>query len=357
MKLQTEPIGSIPRPDDLIQAITGGAEANEVQRLQTEALSDTIRQFEATGSPVITDGEQRKSSFATYPLDGSDQIAPGGMRIDFADGHHRQLPLLTKGPFRFATYADSYMIEAQQRSRLPVKQAVISASALSLIYPPEGIPGYSREAFIADLVKECETDIRRCLDRGAHKVQIDFTEGRLSLKMDPSGGVLQQFIDLINMVCDRFTREEQKKLGVHVCPGGDHDSTHSADIPYADLLSRLFQLHVGNFYLQLASEKDRKGVLATIKENLKPGQVVFVGVTDVLDAKVETAEEVRDRVLEAAEFIPLEQLGTTDDCGFSPFCDDRSTTRATAFAKIKARVNGTRMASEKLFAQAEAGRG
>lgn len=350
MKLQTEPIGSVPRTDALIKAITTGAPANDVQRLQNDALTDTITKFEATGSPVITDGEQRKSSFVTYPLDGSEQIAHGGMRIDFADGHHRQLPVLTKGPFRFATYADSYLAEAQQRTKLPVKQAVISASALSLIYPAAGIPGYSREAFLGDLVNECEKDIRRCLDRGAHKVQIDFTEGRLSLKLDASGGVLQQFVDLINLVCDRFNAEERKKIGVHVCPGGDHDSTHSADIPYEGLLSKLFQLHVGNFYLQLASENDRRAVLAVIKKYLKPGQMVFVGVTDVLSKNVETAEQVRDRVMEAAEFIPLPQLGTTDDCGFSPFCDDVSTTREVAFAKIKARVDGTQMASEKLFA-------
>ena len=54
-------------------------------------------------------------------------------------------------------------------------------------------------------------------------------------------------------------------MGVHTCPGGDQDSTHSADIDYAGLLSKLFQLKVGNFYLQLASEVDRKNVLRTIK--------------------------------------------------------------------------------------------
>lgn len=344
MKLPTEPIGSIPRTDALIQAITSGASPDQVTRLQDEAVTDTLQRFAATGSPVITDGEQRKSSFVTYPLDGSDQIAPGGMRIDFADGHHRQLPLLAKGPFRFATYADRYLRAARQASPLPVKQAVISASALSLIYPPEGIPGYPREAFIADLVNECEKDIRRCLDAGAHKVQIDFTEGRLSLKLDPSGGVLRQFVALINQVCDRFSPAERRRLGVHVCPGGDHDSTHSADIPYAGLLAQLFDLHVGNFYLQLASEPDRKAVLETIRQHLRPDQTVFVGVTDVLSASVETTEEVRDRVLEAAAYIPVGQLGTTDDCGFSPFCDDHSTTRDTAFAKIKARVEGTRLA-------------
>jgi len=55
---------------------------------------------------------------------------------------------------------------------------------------------------------------------------------------------------------------------------------------------------------------------------------------------------VRDRVLEAAKYIPLEQLGTTDDCGFSPFSDDISTTRETAFRKIRARVEGTQLAEK-----------
>ena len=352
--IPTEPIGSVPRPDALVDAIMRNAPANELAAMQERALSDTLQRFAATGSPVITDGEQTKSSFATYPLDGSDQIAPGGMRIDFADGHHRQLPMLQKGPFRFATYADKFLTEARRHTDKPIKQAVISASALSLIYPAEGIPGYTREDFIADLVNECEKDIRRCLAAGAHKVQIDFTEGRLSLKLHPSGGVLQQFIDLINQVCDRFNPDEQKKLGVHVCPGGDHDSTHSADIDYSGLLAKLFQLHVGNFYLQLASEQDRRKVLATIKQHMQGGQKVFVGVTDVNDGRIETPEQVRDRVLEAAEFIPLDQLGTTDDCGFSPFCDDRSTSRETAFAKIQARVEGTRLAEEALAAQTAA---
>ncbi|MGZ3943885.1 MAG: hypothetical protein ACXVJB_03030, partial [Mucilaginibacter sp.] len=162
--------------------------------------------------------------------------------------------------------------------------------------------------------------------------------------------VLKHFIDVNNQVFDRFSKEEKQKLGVHVCPGGDHDSTHSADIDYADFLPQLFNLHVGSFYLQLASEADRVKVLKTIKQYLKPEQKAFIGVIDVLNPKVETKEEVRDRVLEAAHYIPLNQLGTTDDCGFSPFCDDVSTTRETAFAKIKARIEGTKLAEEQLSA-------
>jgi 5-methyltetrahydropteroyltriglutamate--homocysteine methyltransferase len=272
------------------------------------------------------------------------------MKIDFADGHFRQLPVLTSGPFRYSNYAVQYLKEAKRHTSTPVKQAVISASALSLIYPPTGIDGYSQTDFISDLLNECEKDIRQCLEAGAYKVQMDFTEGRLSLKLDPSGGVLRQFVDLNNQVFARFTPAEQQKLGVHVCPGADHDSTHSADIDYASFLPTLFDLNVGSFYLQLSSEPDRKKVLEIIKQYLKPSQKVFIGVTDINSRNIETADEISDMIIEAVKYIPVDQLGTTDDCGFSPFCDDRSTSRETAFAKIKARVEGTKLASQKIFA-------
>ena len=146
----------------------------------------------------------------------------------------------------------------------------------------------------------------------------------------------------------RFTSEERSRIGVHACPGGDHDSTHSADVDYSALLPDLFNLNVSRFYLQMASEPDKKRVLRMIGKLLQPQHLVFVGVIDPIRPAVETAPEVRDRILEAAKFVPLHQLGTTDDCGFSPFADDTSTARDTAFQKIRARVEGTRMASSQL---------
>ena len=331
-------------------AADASSSQHELDALFEEAVRSTIAELEATGSPVVTDGEQRKPSFATYPIHGLDTLAGNGVVIPFADGHTRQLPVLTAGPFRYQTHADSYLLAAQRVATRPVKQAVISASALSLLYPPDGIDGYSRDAFVADLIDEAETDIRGCLDAGAYNVQIDFTEARLSLKLDPSGGLLRSFVDLNNSVLDRFSDEERRRIGVHTCPGGDQDSTHSADVDYAGLLPLLFELHAGAFYLELAAESDPETVLETVSEIVKPDQRVFVGVTDPIDSEVETPELVRDRVLLAAEHIPLAQLGTTDDCGFSPFADDGSTARETAFAKIRARVQGTKLAAEQLGA-------
>jgi 5-methyltetrahydropteroyltriglutamate--homocysteine methyltransferase len=351
MTLPTEPIGSIPRPAALIEGMKAASEGRlsgeKLETLFDEAVRDTIRRFEETGSPVITDGEQRKPSFATYPIHGAKNLAPGGVVIRFKDGHERQLPVLNAGPFRYATCASSYLDAAKKYAHVPLKEAVISASALSLLYPQGGIPGYSREAFLDDLTNEAVKDIRQCLDRGA-PVQIDFTEGRLAVKLDPSKGLLNSFVDLNNRVLERFTAAERKRIGVHTCPGGDKDSTHSADVDYAELLPALFRLTVGNFFIQLASEQDRPRVLAILGKHATGDRKIFVGVTDPIDPHVETAEQVRDRILEAARFIDPSHLGTTDDCGFSPFGDDTSTSRDTAFAKIRARVEGTAMASKTL---------
>jgi 5-methyltetrahydropteroyltriglutamate--homocysteine methyltransferase len=350
MTIPTEPIGSIPRPPSLIAAIESkGYDSPELLPLFDEAVRDTIARFEDTGSPVISDGEQRKyHNFWTYCVHGAQNTQPDGFKIPFAAGHIRRMPVLTAGPFRYQRYADAQLEEAKRYAKVAVKQAVISPSALSLMYPADGIPGYSREAFITDLLGEHETEVRRCLEKGAHKVQIDFTEGRLAMKIDPSGALLHSFIDLNNLALSRFRPEERARLGVHTCPGGDRDSTHSADVNYASLLPSLFQLDVGNFYVSLAGETDRKLVLKIIRQHLRPDQRVYVGVTAPIDPRIETAQEVRDRVLEAADFIPLDQLGTTDDCGFSPFSDDVSTSRETAFSKIRARVEGTALAAERL---------
>ena len=350
MTIPTEPIGSIPRPPALIDAVAElGHDNPRLEPLYENAIRDTVERFEATGSPVISDGEQRKyHNFWTYCVHGLPNTAPDGFRIPFSAGHTRRMPRLTSGPFRYKRYADSYLDIAARYAHVPLKQAVISPSALSLMYPAEGIADYSREQFIDDLLNEHETEIRRCLAKGAHKVQIDFTEGRLAMKIDSTGHLLNSFIDLNNLALSRFTEGERMRIGVHTCPGADRDSTHSADVDYAALLPSLFQLNVGNFYIALAGESDPERVLQTIRKYMSPGQRIFVGVVAPIDPRIETPEVVRDRVLQALEYIPLEQLGSTDDCGFSPFSDDTSTSRDTAFAKIRARVLGTAMADQVL---------
>jgi 5-methyltetrahydropteroyltriglutamate--homocysteine methyltransferase len=352
MTIPTEPIGSIPRTPALIEALrTTDSDDPKLDPLYDEAIRDTIRRFEETGSPVISDGEQRKyHNFGTYCVHGLANTNPDGFKVPFVS-HSRRWPRLTSGPFRYKRYADEFLNAAKKYAHVPVKQAVISPSALSLMYPAEGIPGYSREQFINDLLHEHETEVRRCLEKGAYKVQVDFTEGRLAVKIDPSGNLLNSFIDLNNLALSRFSQEERKLIGIHTCPGADRDSTHSADVDYSELIPSLFELLASNFYIALAGEKDRERVLKIIRRHMKPDHRIFVGVISTIDPRIETPEEVRDRILEAAKYIPIDQLGTTDDCGYAPFSDDTSTSRDTAFAKIRARILGTRLAEKEIGGQ------
>ena len=169
MVLPTEPIGSIPRPAALIEGIQGFQAGRisqpELNALYESAIQDTIQRLEATGSPVITDGEQAKHSWATYSIYGLENVAPDGVPILFADGHVRNFPRLTGGPFRYKTPADVYLEIAQRYAHVPLKQAVISASALSLLYPQGSIRGYSREQYLDALIAEQEGEIRRSAKR------------------------------------------------------------------------------------------------------------------------------------------------------------------------------------------------
>merc|ERR1719183_806614 len=115
----------------------------ELKAAQDKAVRDSIKRMEATGSPIVSDGEQRMSSFATYPIVDTlagtglaEGLAPGGQFFAyFTDGHHRQLPKLVKGPFKYKTYAASYVNKAKEVASRPLKQAVIAPSMLCLLYP------------------------------------------------------------------------------------------------------------------------------------------------------------------------------------------------------------------------------
>jgi methionine synthase II (cobalamin-independent) len=378
MTIPTENVGSLPRPARLQAAIAaydaGTISFDDLAKEQDDACRDSIERMEATGAPIISDGEQRASSFATYPITDTlagtglaDNLAADGQYFAiFDDGHHRQLPRLTGGPFRYKTFASDYLGKSIPYAKMPMKQAVIAPSMLSLLYPLDGnVDGYTREEFLADLCDEAEKDVRQAFAAGATRVSIDFTEGRLASKNDPRNPwtgrrMLESFIELNNRVIDRFTPEERVNIGIHTCPGGDMDSVHSAEVDYAELLPSMFQMNAGYFLIQLASEKDKERVYRLIGEHSRDDangvpQVCFVGVINPLNPVVETPEQVANALVTAANFIPKERLASTDDCGFSPFSIDEKPkhgspdfARDVAFQKITSRVQGTEMAAERL---------
>jgi methionine synthase II (cobalamin-independent) len=371
--IPTEPVGSLPRPSTLQAAYAdydaGTISKDDLEREQEAAVRDSIERMEATGSPIISDGEQRRSSFATYSITETlagtgiaPNLGPGGQNVAvFADGHGRQLPRLTGGPLRYNAYAADALAKSIKYATKPMKQAVIAPSMLALLYPlNDPVEGYTREEFEQDIVDECVTDIRKAFEAGAARVSIDFTEGRLATRQDPrtpwtGAGLLPHFIELNNRVLERFSDEERRRIGLHTCPGGDRDSPHSADVPYNNLLPEMFKINAGYFLIQLASERDKDPVYESIGQHSRDDQMCYIGVTATSNPRPESPQEICDMLVRAADFIPKERLGSTDDCGFSPFSIDEKPNhgspdhaRDVAFQKIKNRVEGTRMAAEKL---------
>ena len=378
MPLPNEPCGSLPRSSKLQSAYAdydaGKISKSDLEALQDEAVQDSLERMEATGQEINCDGEQRWSSFATYPITDTmtgtglvDTLGDGGQIFAlFPDGHYRKLPKLVKGPFKYKNYAADSTKKAVALAKGPVKQAVIAPSMLALLYPLDSeVKGYTHEQFYDDLVKECVKDVKMAFAAGAARVSIDFTEGRLACKKDSNNpwtgaGMLPLFIDLINRVLGEFTAEQRLNIGVHTCPGSDCTTTHSLDVDYVELLPDMFRLNAGYFLIQAASENDKEYVYKLIGENRRDDangvpQTCFIGVIDPINPEVERPQDICDELMMAAQYIPANMLGVTDDCGFQPFSNDPrpnygspDIARDVAFKKITARLEGARMASEKL---------
>jgi methionine synthase II (cobalamin-independent) len=131
-------------------------------------------------------------------------------------------------------------------------------------------------------------------------------------------------------------------------------------VPYESFIPHLLTLNAGYFQLALSAEKNKDSVFETISKNLRPDangvqQMIYIGVTNTGASRVETQEEIRDVIVEAARWIGKDRIGATDDCGFSPFsidhkpkCGGPDEAREIAFQKMRARVLGARLASEVL---------
>ena len=229
MPIPTELVGwPLPRPMNSRRAYEaydhGDITFDALQAEQDEAAADSIRRFERVGEPIVTDGEQRESSFATYPI--TDTLAGTGLAEFFAifdDGHHRQLPRLTGGPFRYNVPRPSSSTKAIATH--DVKQAVIAPSMLMLLYPLEGeLDGYyaASSSSTTSATRSRRTSASasrpaRCASRstspraGWPTRTTRATRGR-TRTCSTSSSIST------TAVIDRFSPDERRNIGIHTCP-------------------------------------------------------------------------------------------------------------------------------------------
>ncbi|KAL8921612.1 MAG: hypothetical protein Q9172_003937 [Xanthocarpia lactea] len=271
MPIQTEVAGSLPRPQLTESLRYANFDADTIAKdalsaAQDKAAEDSVQRVAQTGETLLSDGEQRASSFAACRI--IDALGCTGLFSNLAaDSHSNTRPNAFESYKKSAPYAEG--------TKRAMKTAVIAPSMLYLLYPLNGIvDGYSKEQFVDDLVDECDKDFRGCFETGAKRVSIDFTEGRLASENDlrspwTGAGVLNTFVDANNQVLNRFSAAERVNIGIHASPGGDCDLVHPSEVPYSALLPFLFAMSAGYFLIQLASEKDKASVYKQIGDSIR----------------------------------------------------------------------------------------
>lgn len=348
----TTVVGSLPRPLELIEASKAyhddRSEPNE-RRLKSaidRTLAENVRRQAATdGLNEISDGEPwKRYGFALYPIQDAEESFrfEEGIPISFEDGHTRRLPLLVKKPALRESSVDHFHEAKPLAKDRPLKAAIISPSALALAYQKD-VPGYSKDAFVQDVLEYLEADARKLLEAGASHVQVDVTEAPIFFQLAGKEGV-RQVIDLNNELLGRLPRERTQ---VHVCFGSDARAEHSKAVGYKDLWPALADFKADALVLQFAGR--RQGDLDRLDGSvLGKGVRVYVGAIDVSNTTPESANAVAAIAAHASRRFGLEHLGLTTNCGFSPFGDDPTMPREVAFAKLEALGAGAIAASADL---------
>jgi 5-methyltetrahydropteroyltriglutamate--homocysteine methyltransferase len=330
---RTEVIGSLLRPPEVKQAMSdaqaGRIGREELERIQDSAILGAISLQEECGMDVITDGEYRRMIFwdpVIATLDGlttneSSPVMFGG--DDSEEDDALQLPTVTGKLSHRDSLLQREMSYLLQHANSPTKATMPAMAQASALWLPEvSEAAYpTRNEYMEDLVRLMREDIAALDEMGVDYVQLDsprYTyacseEGRDRLRalgIEPESW-LGEMISFDNALMEGF---DNITFGLHLCRG-NHRSMWAVEGGYDPIAERLFnELNVDRLLLEYDSP--RAGTFEPLR--LVPeGKVVVLGLISSKEARVETREEILPRIEEAAQFMPLERLALSPQCGFA----------------------------------------
>ena len=328
---RAEVIGSLLRPPEVKQAMQDAAEGKlgraELEAVQDRAILDAIALQESAGIEVVTDGEFRRAIFwdpIIATLNGLETRAEAGSPVGFGGTKDAvQLPVVTgKVSVRDSLLQREmrYLLDHTDTPTKATLPAMAQASALWL--PGVSEDAYpTREEYVADLVDVMRGEIQALADMGVDYVQLDsprYTyvcsdEGRDRLRalgIDPEPW-LDQMIGFDNRLIEGF---DGVTFGLHLCRG-NHRSMWSVEGAYDPIAEKLFNnLKVNRLLLEY--DTPRSGTFAPLRLVPKD-KVVVLGLVSSKEARVEGRDEILPRIEEAAQFLPIEQLALSPQCGFA----------------------------------------
>jgi len=331
MTFHSEVVGSLLRPPYLVEARkqfeSGLMSAADFKAVEDRAVNEAIALQEAAGIDVITDGEMRRYAFYGHLIDalaGFDKY--GGWAIPFRDETGEELVLkrpvvVEKLQWKRSMCAEEWVYLRSRKSHAG-KVTMISAQQAAAYYDPEkSKSAYStRDAYLADIVDFSRREVEELIRLGCTYVQIDapqyaalldpqMREGYRQRGSDPDQ-IIDACIEMDNAIIDGHPGIT---FGIHICRGNNQSKFYASG-DY-EPISRIFtQTHFSRFLLEY--DDARSGGFEPLRH--VPGdRFVVLGLVTTKKPRLETAEELRERIKEATQYIPLERLALSPQCGFA----------------------------------------
>ncbi|MGH7278327.1 MAG: cobalamin-independent methionine synthase II family protein [Candidatus Rokuibacteriota bacterium] len=329
--IRSDVVGSLLRPAYLVEARealeAGRLGAAEFKRAEVRAVDEAVALQEAAGLDVVTDGEMRRYAFFGHLIDalaGFDKF--GGWAIPFRDDQGGELifkrpVVVDKLRWRRSMCAEEF-VYLRGRTRRPGKVTLVSTQQAAAYYDPEKSRGAypTRDAYLADIVDLTRREVDELVRLGCTYIQIDAPQ--YAALLDPSlrdgyrqrGSDPDRLIDAcVEMDNAVIGRHPGVTFGLHICRG-NNQSMFYASGGYEPIARVFTKSRFQRFLLEYDDE--RSGGFEPLRAMPDDRQVVL-GLVTTKKPRLESVDELRRRLDEAAKLIPLERLALSPQCGFA----------------------------------------
>ena len=366
--LTTHP-GSLPRPDDLKQALFDREAGQPIDPVALAArvrgaVADVVRQQVEAGVDVISDGEMSKIGFANYVkdrlsgLDGeTPRLVPRDMQ-EYPEAQSRpaRMPMpACVGPIAYrdhaALRADLANLQASLAGVRPVDAFICAASpgCLARFMANHYYPDY--DAYLGALAEALRAEYRAIIEAG-FMLQVDCPDLailRHTQYADATVAETRERIWLHLEVLNHALRGiPPEQVRVHIC-WGNYPGPHHRDVPLRDILDLLLAAHADGLSVEAANPRHGHEWQVFEEVRLPEGKVLIPGVIDNNSPYIEHPELVAQRIVQYARLVGRENLIAGTDCGFSTSLGTPSVVPRVAYAKLATLAEGARLASAQLW--------
>ena len=346
---RSDVVGSLLRPDYLKDARkrhAAGAMSNpEFKRIEDRAVAEAIDLQKRAGLDVITDGELRRYAFYGNLIDAVEGYDKwGGWAIPFRDEQGSEIvikrPLVVSRLRRLRYLSVEEYTFVRARTDLPSKVTMISAQQSAAYYDAEkSKSAYSTiDSYLADVVDLLRGDVAELVRLGCTYIQIDapqysalldpkIREGYRQRGSDPDK-LIDRCIELDNAV---IRNQPGIIFGLHLCRGNNQSKFYASG-DYGPI-SRVFSRTQFQRFL-LEYDDERSGGFEPLK-HVPDDRTVVLGLVTTKKAALEDRNSLKERIEAAQQFIPLDRLALSPQCGFASVEEGNLVSPADQEAKLK----------------------